>query len=150
VVWAPNAVAAAPTKTVNAAYAGRNDLSPNDARCSVTFRQVEHDAFTDAALGNGTMILRYCTDLVGGASITAVSSGNFVITLHNRDRIRGTYSGVNTDILSSNYTGTLTVTGGTGKWRHASGTLVQNATVVSFVPGVSWQVTGTLVGTITR
>jgi hypothetical protein len=139
------------TRNMNAPYGGRNNLVAGTPRCQSTFfRQIERDAYNDPNFGRGLLTLRYCTELLGTG---AVSSGQFSIRMRNGDRLRGSYSSTIPDITATQYTGTLAITGGTGRWRNAGGTLQQNATILSVVanpPGLTWQVTGTIVGSLQR
>jgi hypothetical protein len=142
-----SATRSSPARTMSAVYSGHNNLAAGAAPCSVTFRQIERDTLHDKRMGRLRLTIRYCTDLTGGG---AISSGRFSIRLRNGDRIRGSYAATINDLGASMYTASLTVDGGTGRWRHATGTLEQDATIVSFVPAESWQVSGTLTGAITR
>jgi hypothetical protein len=87
-----------------------------------------------------------CLTFPGGGSV-GTYAGTFVMTAGNGDTLSGTYSGTEDfSGLDANgfgpFKGTLTVTGGTGGFSHASGVLSFTATDTAF-PQVYYLVHGT-------
>ena len=80
-----------------------------------------------SSVGNSTIQVQKTLDITGKVPIY---SGTFTITALNGDTLTGTYRAVPAPIDSggfSPFSGVLTVTGGTGRFQGASGTVSFNA-----------------------
>ena len=99
----------------------------------------------DTATGTGTQIGQYT--MVAGEHINlesgAITDGYFTITAANGDTLTGTYSGRALDGLTG-YDVAGPITGGTGRFADASGTIVFNGKVDPTALTFSDVVTGTI------
>jgi hypothetical protein len=138
---------AAATVTVGVAAAGNQ--VPLKARDSGSFAVVAAAGTviqtSDTASGEGTQLGRYT--MVAGERIDLVSGeitqGYFTITAANGDTLTGTYSGKALGGLTG-YDVSGPITGGTGRFAGATGTIVFNGTVDPTAPTFSDVVTGTI------
>ncbi len=88
-------------------------------------RRIHHSGGTATHVGRYTITNSHCLDLATGA----FTGGTFTKTAANGDQLSGTYSGIGTVIVAPNpvgefaVNGTLTFTGGTGRFAGATGTV---------------------------
>jgi hypothetical protein len=89
-------------------------------------------------LGPLFLTVKKCKTVVDGVPTFA---GTFTMTAGNGDALTGTYAGVRVGLSDENgfaqFQGTLTITGGTGSFTHASGVLSFTAVTSAFSVGVT-------------
>ncbi len=89
-------------------------------------------------LGPLFLTVKKCKTVVDGVP---TFTGTFTMTAGNGDTLAGTYAGARVGLPDENgfaeFQGTLTVTGGTGSFHHASGVLSFTAVTSAFSVGVT-------------
>jgi opacity protein-like surface antigen len=94
-------------------------------------------------LGSLFLTVKKCATPVDGVLTFA---GTFTMTAGNGDILRGTYAGKKVGVSNENgygqFVGSFAMTGGTGRFRHASGVLSFTATTGPFGVGVAGPATG--------
>jgi hypothetical protein len=124
-----------------------------DASCPAPLLLVSLEGEGTAThVGNYTIVNSHCVD----PSTGALTKGTFVKTAANGDQIFGTYIGSTTVIQPPapvgifEVDGTLTFTGGTGRFAGATGTATMEGSLQSDFsqPGIPTQVTLVMIGSI--
>ena len=150
----PGAVAAAGLKMVpwKESYAASGTITPG-ARCPAPQLLVSlAGGGTATHVGKYTIVNSHCVDPTTGA----LTDGTFVKTAANGDRIFGAYTGGSTviqppaPIAIFTITGTINLTGGTGRFTGATGTATMNGSLRADFsqPNVPTEVTLVMVGDI--
>ncbi len=112
-------------------YAASGTISPGAACPSPQLLVSLAGGGTATHVGRYTIVNSHCVDPATGA----LTGGTFVKTAANGDRIFGTYTGSSAviqppaPIAIFGITGTLTFTGGTGRFTGATGTATMNGTL---------------------